>query len=252
MVGKVAPVQLNVTTPAAAVTPAFNVTVNVLDAKAAEFPNADGDVNVQTGVAGHVKPDNTATILPESGISETIFAEMVTTTFAELATLLLNVTEPIEIVPIILGRVQLAEKSISSDAELCVLTKTSVLANCAAGNVAPVHWKVNTPGMKGAVPMSTLKTFDANDDTGSAIPAGDVNLHTGVAGQVKPVKVVRILPDAGIYEDVVPVIVTITPVEPPTLLLNVTAEPVIEPSIGGSVATIDESILMPVESFVKI
>jgi len=112
---------------------------------------------------------------------------------------------------------------------------------------------VTTPAAIELVPTVTVKIFDAyNDDAGSAVPAGEVNVHTGVAGHMKPVKVVRIFPDAGIYEDVVPVMVTVTPVELPTLLLNVTAAPEIEPRIGGSVATVDESILTSAESFVKI
>jgi len=60
----VAPVQLNVTIPATAETPAFKETDNTSEAKEAVFANADGDVNVQTGVAGHVNPVNPTVILP--------------------------------------------------------------------------------------------------------------------------------------------------------------------------------------------
>jgi len=90
--GNVAPVQLNVKRPAGAVTPAFNVTVNVFDAKAAVFNNADGDVNVQTGVAGHVNPVNPTVILPAAGIVDAVVPVTETVTAVEVAILLLNVT----------------------------------------------------------------------------------------------------------------------------------------------------------------
>jgi len=70
---------------------------------------------------------------------------------------------------------------------------------------------VTTPAAIELVPTVTVNIFDAyNDDAGSAVPAGEVNLHKGASGHVKPVKVVRIFPDAGIADVVEPVIVTVT------------------------------------------
>jgi len=61
----------------------------------------------------------------------------------------------------------------------------------------------------------TVKTLLENKEyDGSEVPAGAINLHTGVAGHENPVNVVKILPDAGIAVAVVPVIVTVAPVDP--------------------------------------
>jgi len=90
--GNVAPVQENVTAPAAAVTPAPNVTVNVFAAKAAVFDNADGDVNVQTGVAGHVNPVNPTVILPAAEIVVAVVPLTETVTAVAAAIFALNVT----------------------------------------------------------------------------------------------------------------------------------------------------------------
>jgi len=112
---------------------------------------------------------------------------------------------------------------------------------------------VTTPAAIELVPTVTVNIFDAyNDDAGSAVPAGEVNLQTGETGHVTPVKVVRIFPDAGIADGVVPVIVTVTPVDKAAVLLNVTAAPEMEPSIAGRVHSTVESIETPFEYFVII
>jgi len=251
--GNVAPVQLNVTIPATAVTPAFNVTVNVFDAKAAVFPNADGDVNVQTGVAGHVKPVNPTVILPAAEIVDAVVALTVTVTVVEDCKLLSNVTAAFVITPKTALIVPVTDLSISTDAAVCVRKLTSVLANCADGKVAPVQVRVIAPAAIELVPTVIVNIFDAKtDDAGSAVPAGAVNLHTGVAGHVKPVKVVRIFPDAGTEVAVVAVIVTVTPEAPAEGLLNVTAPPVIAPRIGGSEPSTAESIATSLEYLVTI
>jgi len=128
-VGNVAPVQLNVTTPAVAVTPAPSVTVNVFAAKAAVLVNADGDVNVQTGVAGHVNPVKPTVIIPAAGIVDAVVPLTVTVTVCEDCKLLSNVTAAFEITPKTATMVAVTDLSISTDAAVCVKTTTSVLAN---------------------------------------------------------------------------------------------------------------------------
>jgi len=127
--GNVAPVQLNFNKPAVAKTPAFNVTVNVFDAYTAEFANADGDVNVQTGVAGHVNPVNPTVILPAAGIVDAVVPLTVTVTPVAAATYLLRKTPLFEITPKTATIVPVTDLSISTDEAVCVKTTTSVLAN---------------------------------------------------------------------------------------------------------------------------
>jgi len=116
-----------------------------------------------------------------------------------------------------------------------------------------VHVNVTVLALIAVALKVTVNTLDANtEDAGSAVPAGAVNLQTGVAGHEKPVKVVRIFPDAGIADGVVPVIVTVTPVDKAAVLLNVTAAPEMEPSIAGRVHSTVESIEAPFEYFVII
>jgi len=77
------------------------------------------------------------------------------------------------------------------------------------------------------VNVSTAKA----DEAGSAVLAGAVNLQTGVAGQEKPVKVVKILPEAEMAEAVEPVMVTVTPVAAAVVDDKVTAAPEMAPTI---------------------
>jgi len=61
-----------------------------------------------------------------------------------------------------------------------------------------VQVKVTVPAATAVAERVTVKTLAAKaEEVGSAVPTGAVNLQTGVAGQVKPVKVVKIFPDAG-------------------------------------------------------
>jgi len=64
--------------------------------------------------------------------------------------------------------------------------------------VAPVHAITKEPAAKELADNVIVKTLAANDvDAGFGVPVGTVNVQTG-ADHVKPVKVVNILPDAGI------------------------------------------------------
>jgi len=127
--GNVAPVQLNVIVPAAAVTPAFNVTVNVSPENKAEFDNAEGAVNVQTGEAGHVKPAKVVAILPAAEIGDGALNVMLTVVAVDDAKVELNVTAPLVIDPQIAESVPVSLASISALDEDLVFKTTSVLAN---------------------------------------------------------------------------------------------------------------------------
>jgi len=196
--GVVTPVHVKVTVPAARAL-AERTTVKRLAAKAEEAGSAvpAGAVNLQV-LAPKVKPVKPTVIFPEAGIADTEVNEMVAVAAAVAARVVDKVTAPLVSTPTTPTRVPVTEASISASAVVRVLTTTSVLASWAAGRVAPVQVKVTTPAATAAAERVTVKVgATKTEEVGSAVPAGAVNLQTGVAGQTKPVKVVKIFPDAG-------------------------------------------------------
>jgi hypothetical protein len=67
--GSVAPVQENVIRPAAAETPFERRTVNTSEAYEAVLARTDGEVNVQTGVAGQTNPVKVTSTFPPDEIA---------------------------------------------------------------------------------------------------------------------------------------------------------------------------------------
>jgi len=133
-----------------------------------------------------------------------------------------------------------------------VITRLFKALWAAEGRVAPVQVKVTVLTAIGLAERVIVKTSEAKaEEVGSVVPAGAVNLHTGVEGHKKPVNVVKILPDAGICWARVAVPVTVTPVADAAVLDKVTAVPVRPAAImAGKVPAEDVSILLLLASLV--
>jgi len=163
---------------------------------------------------GHVKPVKVVDIFPAAEIVVAEVNEIVTVVAVDAAILLLNIIAPPVIAPpYISTKVPEAVDSIIEFPESRVAIEMSVLAAWDCGNVAPVQVNVTVPAGIALADNVTAKVPEANaDEAGSEVPAGAVNLHTGVAGHIKLSNPTAIRPEAGMLTPNEPVIVTVTPV----------------------------------------
>jgi len=158
-------------------------------------------------------------ILPDAGITEVVVPEIVTVTPVVPAAYEERLTVTPVIALQIAGSVPLKVESILVLEEDWVIINTSDLAGWRlVGNVAPVQANVTAPADAEAPEFNaTVNTLE--EKLAALLNAeGAVNVHVGVFGQANPVRVIKILPLAGIVEAAVNVTETVTPVVPAMLM----------------------------------